>query len=324
MAENTYYGTQDVHSVSYLEFGSMDLAAKSKKIWAYWQDEEAYDLYMFARYARDLLAFRKLIENKKQLGGVKQLDEAVKRSAHDKLMDYILKYVGMLAIDDGGAVCESGSSLWGWIEEAQACDIAFHGGAHLEKIHGFHYVGSDLSRLMNDGAQAFHADYQMDFSTAPTIADMLQDIQNRIVPRLALFYGLSVSIRYAVRKAEDLVGAARCADLCVYNRLSLSLAEDKTLVYGTGKTVYVVSLDELTRGLKALGASAYFCTANMQYERDGKETVRASIIVSKDKARLDRFIAEYQQCIGKSKGVANVEDGRWMDLEELHGYVISR
>ena len=69
MKENSYYGTQDVHSVSYLEFGSLDLREKSKKIWAYWQDAEAYDLYMFARYARDILMFRKVVDEINYGGG---------------------------------------------------------------------------------------------------------------------------------------------------------------------------------------------------------------------------------------------------------------
>lgn len=248
----------------------------------------------------------------------------MKHSAHDKLMDYILKYSAMLTIKEGGSVCESGSSLWGWIEEAQVCDRVYHNGKNLEKIKGFHYVGSDLSKLMNDGAQAFHQDYQMSFSTAPTITELLYDIQERIVPRLALFYGLSVSIRYAVRKGEDLVKVAEFADLSVYNRLSLSLAEDKTLVYGTGKTVYVVSLNDLVAGLQTLGISAYFCTANMQYERDGANTVRASVIISKNVALLDKFMAEYQVCIEQSKDIAGVEVGEWKNLATLHDYVASR
>ena len=320
MRENSYYGTQDVHSVSYLEFGSLDLREKSKKIWAYWQDAEAYDLYMFARYARDILMFRKVIDEI-NYGGVLSLADAVKRSAHDKLMDYILKYAGMLAIQEKGAVCESGSSLYGWIEEAEACDKVYSEGRNLSKIRGFHYIGSDLSRLMNDGAKALHQDFRMDFSEAPTIMDLFKDIRAHIVPRLALFYGLSVSIRYAVRKANDLVEAARYSDLCVYNRLSLSLEEDKCLVYGTGKMVYVISLDDLTKGLQELGASAKFCTANMQHDRDGQNTVRVSCIISEKQELLDRFETVYRECIEKSLDVAGVEQGEWLDLADLRKYL---
>ena len=257
----------------------------------------------------------------KKKGGVAALADAVNNSAHNKLMDYILKYVGMLITEEHGAVCESGSSLFGWIEEAQACDLVYNGGKNIEKIKGFHYVGSDLSQLMNEGAKAFHQDFRMDFSEAPTIAELFDDIRERIAPRLSLFYGLSVSIRYAVRTSYDLVEAAKYSDLCVYNRLSLSLVGDKKLVYGTGKTVYVISLDDLIQGLQELGASAIFCTANMQYDRDGKDTVRASLIISENKGKLDKFIAAYRNCIEKSMNIVGVEQGEWHELINLRKYL---
>lgn len=243
----------------------------------------------------------------------------MRHSAHDKLMDYILKYAGMLTIQEKGAICESGSSLWGWIEEAEVCDKVYNDGKNIEKIKGFHYVGSDLSQLMNDGAKALHQNLYMDFSTAPTILELFKDIRVNIVPRLALFYGLSVSIRYAVRKASDLVEAARYSELCVYNRLSLSLEGDKNLVYGTGKTVYIISIDELLHGLQELGASAKFCTANMQYDRDGQNTVRVSCIISENKKLLDRFMNVYQECIEKSLSVDGVEQGEWYEMSDLRG-----
>ncbi|MBO6291444.1 MAG: hypothetical protein J6N51_04190 [Selenomonas sp.] len=201
------------------------------------------------------------------------------------------------------------------------CDKVYNGGKNLEKIKEFHYVGSDLSQLMNDGAKALHHNFHMDFSTAPTIVELFKDIRARIVPRLALFYGLSVSIRYAVRQANDLVEAAKYSDLCVYNRLSLSLEDDKNLVYGTGKTVYVISLDKLIQGVQKIGASARFCTANMQHDRDGQNTVRVSCIISENNDLLDRFINVYRECIEKSLSVAGVEQGEWRDLADLSRYL---
>ena len=315
MDKNKYYGCENPESVSYLEFGSINLVKGEKKIWNYWQDQDAYDLYMFARYARDLFAFRKFFGEKDKT--VEKLNGNVLESAHNKLTDYIFKYAGMLAAREKGRVCECGSSLYGWIDEALACDEVF-GGHNAEKIRGFHYIGSDISALMNEGAANFHKDVTMDFSTQDTISGFLKEVKEKFTGKLSLFYGLSVSIRYAVRDAADLIEVADVSELSIYNRLSMTL-EDKTQVsvYGTGKSVYLVSLPKLLEGLKEKGLFVKYCTANMQYGKDGSGTVRASLAIADRKELLERFIAEYERCIDKSIQIEGVVRGEWKDPEEL-------
>lgn len=316
MNYDKYYGCEDPEAVSYLEFGSINLLKKEKKIWNYWQDQMAYDLYMFARYAKDLFAFRKFFKEERKT--VDKLNEYVLNAAHNKLLDYIFKYAGMLVIENGGVVCESGSSLYGWIDEALACDYVYHNGENISKIEGLEYVCSDISQLMNEGAAAFHSTVKMDVSSKDTIAGLAQDVQKRLGKNIDLFYGVSVSIRYAVRNALDLVKIAEGAQLSIYNRLSLTYAEETYVsVYGTGKSVYIVSLKELIEGLAEKGYYARYCTANMQYEKDGQNTVRASIAIAKDAKILERFISEYDHCVEMSSGIDGVEKGEWKDLKEL-------
>ena len=123
---------------------------------------------------------------------------------------------------------------------------------------------------MNEGAESFHSNVKMSFTTEDTIDGVITDIHNKMMKKIALFYGLSVSVRYAVRKAEDLVKAADLSELTMYNRLSLTY-DDRTLVsvYGTGKSVYIVSLPKLVEGLKAKGIYAKYCNAKMQHGKDG-------------------------------------------------------
>lgn len=316
MDNRKYYGCDEPESVSYLEFGSINLVKGEKIIWNYWQNQEAYDLYMFARYSRDLFAFRKFFEEEEKTVG--KLNEYILRAAHNKLMDYIFKYAGMLVIRENGVVCESGSSLYGWIEEAIACDAVFSGGQNVEKINKFEYIGSDISEMMNEGAASFHSNNLMSFSTAGTIAELMSEMKEKFGKRLSLFYGVSVSVRYAVRKAEDLVKAALTTDLSIYNRLSVTFCkETQVSVYGSGKSVYIVSLPELVSGLKKKGIHAKYCTANMQYGKDGEDTVRASIIISEYPELLEQFIKVYEDCIDQSFQISGVEKGEWKNLEEL-------
>ena len=315
MDNSKYYGCENPEAVSYLEFGSINLVKGEKKIWNYWQDQVAYDLYMFARYARDLFAFRKFFDEKEKT--IQTLNKYVLNSAHNKLMDYLFKYAGMLAVRENGLVCESGSSLYGWIDEALACDCVF-GGHNTKKIKGFHYIGSDISELMNEGAANFHSDVKMDFSTQGTISGVVKEVKGNFGEKLALFYGLSVSVRYAVRDADDLIETAESTELSIYNRLSMTY-DDETLVsdYGTGKKVYIVSLPKLVELIKEKGFYAKYCTANMQRNKDGEHTVRASIAISADQNLLERCIAEYDMCVEKASMIEGVEKGDWKDLADL-------
>lgn len=316
MDKNDYYGCDDPEAVSYLEFGSINLVKGEKKIWNYWQNQDAYDLYMFARYSRDLFAFRKFFNEKEKT--VEKLNEYVLNSAHNKLTDYLFKYAGMLVVEQKGMICECGSSLYGWIDEALACDRVYGGGYNEDKIKGFHYIGSDISNLMNEGAQNFHSGIKMDFSTQSTIAGVINEIKKNYGEKLSLFYGLSVSVRYAVRDAMDLLEVAKMSELSIYNRLSLTF-DNNTLVsiYGTGKSVYIVSLPELIKGLKENGFYAKYCTENMQYDKDGEHTVRVSIAISANQDVLDRLIVRYDECIDKSTHIKGIIKGKWKNLEEL-------
>ena len=100
MKYDKYYGCEDPESVSYLEFGSINLVKCEKQIWNYWQDQMAYDLYMFARYSKDLFMFRKFFLEKQKT--LEKLNKCIQKAAHNKLLDYIFKYAGMLVTARGG------------------------------------------------------------------------------------------------------------------------------------------------------------------------------------------------------------------------------
>lgn len=193
------------------------------------------------------------------------------------------------------------------------------GGINNARIKEFHYIGSDISELMNEGAVNFHSDVKMDFLTQDTISKVVRDVKEMFGRNLSLFYGLSVSVRYAVRTAIDLIEVAERTELSIYNRLSLTYdSETLVSVYGTGKSVYIISLPMLIKGLSERGIFAKYCMANMQYNKDGEKTVRASIAISKHQMVLDEFIRKYDECIDKSIHIEGVEKGEWKDLKELY------
>lgn len=314
MQKKNYYGTDgEMDAVSYLEFGSINIKEGTKKIWGYWHDQEAYDLYMFSRYARDLIAFRDFAQSKG--AKLEDLNKVIKRSAHDKILDYIFKYAGVVTacdIPSNNGICESGSSLMGLIDECLALDNVFADCANHKRIISQKYIASDISEMMNKGAKAFYPNIDMSFSTAPTIRDLLNEVE-----AFKLFYGLSVSMRYALRTSDDLAQIGNKSQLSIFNRLSFNLEETSSLIYGSGKYVYVVSLPEFIELTEKYGISVKYLSENMQRNKDGDHTVRASIAMSKDINLIDKFISNYNTCIDKANESLKIEHGEWYDIKEL-------
>lgn len=310
---NSYYGNEQMKQISYLEFGSIDIENSKKEIWGYCQHQKAYDYYMFARYANDLFLFRDFYDESYK--SVDKLNEYILKSAHTKLLDYIFKYAGILTVIENaieGKVCESGSSLFGWIDEMIALDYVYNNGENIRKLEALEYLGCDISEIMNRAAKEFHKNISFSFSTADTIGKFLKEHNN-----LSLFYGLSVSLRYALRTSDDLLAIAKKSELSIFNRISLSYGNTIESTVGTGKYVYIISLKEYVQHMEQNGFKAKFCTANMQYNRDGENTVRASIVMSKKEEYIDSFINIYNKYIDMSLLNAEIEKGEWKDISEL-------
>lgn len=315
--KTSYYGSEKRELLSYLEFGSIDLENAKKTIWGYWQDQEAYDLYMFARYARDLFLFRDFFDEKEK--SIVLLNEYIKKSAHDKIIDYIFKYAGVMTLidneksDNRRNVCESGSSLFGLIEEIISVDYVLSNGKNIDKIKALTYLGSDISDMMNRGAKELHPEFRFKFSTADTVSKLMDEFN-----QIGMFYGLSVSLRYALREAKDLLKVANNSEIVVLNRISLSFNGNEQIKAGTGKYAYLLSADELKALFRENGVFAKYTTQNRQINKDGNNTVRVSMVISRNKDMVNDFTDKYNQYIANVAAVMNFEMGKWLDIDELN------
>lgn len=210
-------------------------------------------------------------------------------------------------------VCESGSSLYGFIEETIALDAVLAGGENINNIKSLRYLCSDISSFMNKGAVSFHSDIDITESTQPTIADLFA----RDIDELSLFYGLGVSLRYALRTAEDILLAAEKSELIVFNRISLTKHNNtEKLIYGTGKCEYIISLPLLSKLLRDNGFICRYCSENMQYNKDGDDSVRVSMIISKDEKIINRYEKMFEECINKCKEHLDCTV-KWNDIVDL-------
>ncbi|MFI3202502.1 MAG: hypothetical protein R3Y54_13455 [Eubacteriales bacterium] len=179
--KSNYYGNENNNRISYLEFGSIDTQKQKKDVWGFWLDQDAYDLYMFSRYARDLFAVRNYIQSEEK--SVVAIEDCFRNTAHDKISDYIAKYVGMMTISSNSKnnkeraiFAEVGSSLMAIIEEFLAIDETVNHGKCIDFIKSMRYIGSDISELMNQGAHEFHPEYLVDTYREDTASKFLNAI----------------------------------------------------------------------------------------------------------------------------------------------------
>ena len=80
---------------------------------------------------------------------------------------------------------------------------------------------------------------------------------------------------------------------------------------------FLISLAVFVRLLEVNDIKAKYCTANMQKEKDGRNSVRVSVAIAKDEKRLNEFIEIYSEVVKKSLGVEFVVEGDWRELKEL-------
>ncbi|MFI3202377.1 MAG: hypothetical protein R3Y54_12815, partial [Eubacteriales bacterium] len=173
-------------------------------------------------------------------------------------------------------------------------------------------IGSDISELMNQGAHEFHPEYLVDTYREDTASKFL----NAINEEVDLLYGLSVSLRYALRESEDLIKIANQCKLAVFNRISFSKTDTLVSDMGTGKSVYIISLPEYTEKLAQMGISAKFHVESIQKDRDGAETIRATVIMAKE----ENLLVEYQKNHNCMMEILQGKVDTWEGIEELLTY----
>ncbi len=311
MSEKKYYGGEKHNRISFLEFGSIDVTNAKKDVWGFWIDQNAYDLYMFSRYARDLFEFRDYLNNKNF--SIPLLCKCISNTAHDKINDYLAKYIGAITIsqhkNSAKSIVEIGSSLMAIIDELLSVDYTINGGKCVDFFNTAQYIGCDISELMNKGAKELHENFEVITFSQPTAREF---IDNCSFP-IGLFYGLSVSLRYSLRSSLDLIAIGQKSELSVFNRLSFSLSETIVSDSGTGKNIYIVSLDEYVSLLKQNGLNCIFTPTGIQLNKDGNNTIRATIVMSKKETLIEEYIQNYQK--NEKLFVDNLSE--WYDISDL-------
>ena len=137
-SKKNYYGTSRNQSQSYLEFGSKNLKSSKKNIWDYKTDQDAYDLFMVARYSRELIAYKDCLDlfKKKKLKNIKKIYE---EDVHTKdFLNSLLTWSALTLFKKQNlktSFFEIGFTLFGCIESHELCRAIVKKGPNINSIN---------------------------------------------------------------------------------------------------------------------------------------------------------------------------------------------
>ena len=326
----SYYGSRDAELVSFLEFGSIDLANQVKRTWSLMLHQDAYDAYMLARYTKDLLLYRDAW--RAGLRTPTEFHELVQQSRHRDLPALLLKYAAIQVAEQRGfgagrlALCESGSTLFGLIDEMLALDQVVDAGRLEAYLQGGRYVGNEISEFLNRAGAEFHPGVEFEFHLDPSAGEFCAREAH-----YDLFYATTISLQYSLHTAADLVGLCTAARLSVLNWAPFSPDVTRPTRLGTGKCGFDVSLPEFAAGVAATGMEVRYNLAQNKLLAPGQQSsvigaqdhplLIAGIAVGRSE-ELDAFEQRHAALCEHFRGAGVLHPDRlgcWRSIDELIG-----
>ncbi len=242
-----YYNSSELNSLTYLEFGAIDLKNSKKKVYDFRLHDEAYDFLMLARYMKDYIVFKNLIKSDAPLPNKM---EKYGKDVHTRdIYNTFNKLAAMnvLCRQEGRKVSftELGSTLMGAIEALEfvkkegnqlAADFS-----NVDLATDINYIGIDISELLNSVAKDLHGDYQLE-----TLIN-----KSEFTAKTDIFFAKGVSILYAIDTVDELVDVFTRAKVSNFD-YSFSLIEPHKIIIGSGKNVQYLNIVEFVKAFRRI------------------------------------------------------------------------
>ena len=275
-----FYGQEANDLLTFLEFGSIDIKSQYKRTWGFALHQDAYDIYMLARYMRDLILFRDVIGSAYPTREL--LVEKVASTAHKDLSKLVLKYAAVLTareLDFGGGryrLCELGSTLFGFIDEVLAVSMVIKHRDVEDYVKAGYYRGLEISSLQNRGAEELHRGYDLDLVLGSSVERFVEG-----KPEYDVFYGYGITWQYVVKSPDDLICLCAPSRLSIVNQITFSRGETASIRLGTGKIGHNVSFLEFAdKTHEALGLSIFYQPTVLDLGAD--DILKGTFIVADD------------------------------------------
>lgn len=264
MNNDVFYGTTNISSLSYLEFGAIDLIKGSKTVWDFRLNQKAYDWLMLARYGNDMAAYLDMTDAVKN-GSVSVAVDIYRSEIHHH-DDFSVNLGKLIALsvapadNKGPSFFELGQTLFGCIEGMEFCKALLEkmdGSLQLINPRHVAWYGVDISHLFNRFAILMHPDY----------AVSVYDDIGKLPARSSIFFAKGVTLLYAIRSIDALFDVFNHCDAALFD-YSLSVHDIQEVTIGTGKTVRYLPLDDFMSTYSRFDKKIYVKIGNSQYDKE--------------------------------------------------------
>ena len=322
-------GQEEISSLSYMEFGAIDLNSSKKLVWDLKLHQKAYDWCMHARYSNDILCYKTMIEQRDQMS-IEALLKLYLAEIHHK--DDFSVNIGKLcalatacktaSVESGLSFFELGQTLFGCIETMELCQLlitelkADFDSVNLAEVQWF---GVDISDFFNRLSVIMHSQYNLNTYNDIKYLDGMKDV----------FFAKGVTLLYAVRSVEQLVYFLNSAKICVFD-YSFAANEEHDLIIGSGKLVRYLKLNDFVIELQKLPGKLYVKKGNSFYDQQNDRIVLDCLYADEQICQeflaldgsvrkvLDKYLAE-QKGADVFLDTNNGKNSGWMTLDEFIG-----
>lgn len=324
MTDSKFYGTTNLSTLSYLEFGAIDLLNGSKTVWDFRVNQKAYDWLMLARYANDMATYLDMIDAAKD-GSIDAAIDIYRREIHHR-DDFSVNLGKLIALtiasseNASPSFFELGQTLFGCIEGMEFCKVLLQKmdmSLHIPDLQRVAWYGVDISRLFNRFAVRMHPGYSV------SVYEAVDELP--IQP--SLFFAKGVTLLYAIRSLDGLFKLLNSCDAALFD-YSLSVDGTQEVTIGTGKTVRYLPLNDFMAAYGGSGKEMHVRRGNSHYGNDTGRLFIDAIWGSADYCRryiaLDTLVrGTLSSGIGRKVDAelildkSNGKTGGWMPLEEF-------
>ena len=234
-SKKIYYGTKIEKTQTYLEFGSINKKNYKKNIWDRRVDQDAYDLFMVSRYAKEIVAYQECLTYLK-LKRYKKVESIYSNDIHTQdFLNSIITWSALTLFKKNNLKLnffEIGFTLFGAIEAHQLVKQILKKGPTVKQIN---YDGIEISNFIARLATLLHKNYNTSYELS----------NKNIKKNIGIFFSKGVTLLYAINKVKEFFFYLDRSKIVIFDyNFSLS-GKNQSGVLGTGKKVIYLDLNKV-------------------------------------------------------------------------------
>jgi hypothetical protein len=322
MSNNTFYGTENSSTITYLEFGEIDIAQGNKKVWDFRLHQKAYDWLMLGRYANDLAAYVEMDRHLAQ-DSLEAVFDLYNTEVHHP-NDFATNFDKLVALSliqqkqENVSFFELGQTIFGCIEGIVFCQNLlnrFKIPFRQIDIKATDWHGVDISELFNFLAAKLHQDLRIHTSTELAEGPKTSDI----------FFSKGITLLYAVKEIDELFELIAGSQLAIFD-YSLTLGPPEVTTIGSGKSTNYLNFDEFIHTYQQNGKKLYVRKKISKLDPENnriwldclyaEDDICKNFITCHDETG-DQLLENLDHFSKADRFTENMKDNQWISMEDF-------